>query len=71
MTVEVTIHYGMLDLRPNGVGGRHLRRDLWTRFGKINHQGSINELDLGEMVEFKLKSAINYKGLPSKQHLVI
>ena len=33
--VEVIIHDGMLDLRLNGAGIRHLRRDLWERFGKI------------------------------------
>ena len=37
VTIEVTIHDGMLDLRTNGMGGRHLRRDLWARFGKICH----------------------------------
>lgn len=43
VTIEVNIHDGMLELRPNGVGDRHLRRNLWERFGKIYHQGSINE----------------------------
>lgn len=55
VTVEVTIHNGMLDLRPNGAGGRHLRHDLWEIFGKIYHQGSINDPDLGGTVEFKFK----------------
>ncbi|MCY6488242.1 hypothetical protein, partial [Actinobacillus pleuropneumoniae] len=55
MTVEVTIHDGMLDLRPNGVGGRHLRCDLRARFGKICHQESINGPKLGGMVEFEFK----------------
>jgi len=55
VTVGVTIHDVMLDLRPNGAGGRNLRHDLWVRFGKICHQGSINALDLGGMVEFKFK----------------
>lgn len=55
VTVEVTIHDGMLDLRPNGVGDRQLRHDLWARFGKICCEGNINELDLGGTVEFKFK----------------
>lgn len=33
--VEVTIHDGMLDLRPNGAGNRHLRCDLWEKSRKI------------------------------------
>jgi len=28
VTVEVTIHNGMLELRPKGAGGRHLRCDF-------------------------------------------
>ena len=54
--VEVTIHDGMLDLRPNGAGGRHLRRDLWARFGKIFRQDSIDGLKLWGTVKFEFKS---------------
>lgn len=35
VTVDVTVHDGMSDLRPNGVGGEHLRHNLLARFGKI------------------------------------
>jgi len=55
VTVGVTIHNGMLYLRPNGAGGRNLRHNLWKIFGKIFRQRSINDLDLGGTVEFKFK----------------
>jgi len=55
VTVGVTIHDVMLELRPNGVGGRHLRHTLRARFGKICRQGSINEPVLGVTIEFKFK----------------
>lgn len=55
VTVEVTIHNVMLDLRPYEGGGRHLRHDLLVRFGKICGQGSINEFDLGGTIEFEFK----------------
>ena len=59
VTIGVTIHDGMLDLRPNGVESRHLGCNLWARFGKIFCQESINEPKLGGMVEFEFKK--NYK----------
>jgi len=55
VNVEVTIHYGILNLRPNGVGSRHLRCDLWVRFGKTYRQESINEPELEVMVEFEFR----------------
>jgi len=55
VTVEVAIHDGRLDLRPNGAGGRNLRCNLWARFEKICCQESINEPKLGGTVEFKFK----------------
>lgn len=61
MSIGVTIHDVMLDFRPNRVGDRDLRFDLWVRFGKIYHQWSINELDLGGMVEFKFKRCYKLK----------
>jgi len=42
VTIGVTIHDEMSDLRPNGVGDGHLRHDLWARFGKICRQESID-----------------------------
>ena len=61
MTVGVTVHDEMSDLRPNGVGGRHLRRELWTRFGTIYRQESIDGPELGVMVEFEFER--HYKNL--------
>ena len=55
MTIIVTIHDVMLGLSPNGVGNRHLRNNLWARFGKIYCQGSINGLDLGGTIKFEFK----------------
>lgn len=62
MTVEVTIHDGMLDLRPIGADGRHLRHDLWEIFRKICRQGSINKSDLGGTVEFKFEKHYKLQG---------
>jgi len=59
LIIEVTIHDGMLYLRPIGAGINHLRRDLWEKSGKICYQASINEPDLVGMVEFEFKN--NYK----------
>ena len=59
--VEVTIHNGMTNLRENGAGGGNLRHDLWERFGKTCHQGSINESKLRGMVKFKFKRCYNTK----------
>jgi len=71
VTVGVTIHDGMLDLRPNGVGDEHLRFYLWARCGKIFRQESINGPKLGEQLNLNSKGAIKHKGLASKEHLVI
>ena len=62
VTIEVTIHDGILDLRPNAVGGKHLRLDLWARFGKICCEGTINEPDLGGTVELKFKKHYKLQG---------
>jgi len=53
VTVRVTIHDLMVDLRPNGVGGRNLRQILWGRFLKIYCQSRINGLNVGGRVKFK------------------
>ncbi len=63
--VGVIVHDGMSDLRPNGAGGRHLRRELGARFGKICHQGSIDGLKWGGTVEFEFKR--RYKTLRASQ----
>ena len=55
MTVIVTIHDVMLSLRQKGASDRNFMQALWARFGKIYHQGSINEPDLGGMVEIEFK----------------
>jgi len=55
VTVTVIIHDGMLILRPNGVGDRHLRQTLWAIFLKIYRKSSINVPNMGELVKFKFK----------------
>jgi len=55
VTIGDTIHYEMLDLRLNGVGSKHLRRNLWARCGKIYRKERINGMKLGGMVEFEFK----------------
>jgi len=55
VTIGVTIHDEMFDLRPNGADVGHLRRELWERFGKICCQESINGPKLGGVIEFKFK----------------
>ncbi len=59
VTVGVTIHDGMFDLKPNGAGNGNLRRELWARLGKIYCYESINGPNLGGTVEFKFER--NYK----------
>ena len=55
VTIKVTVHNWMVGLWPNGVSGRHLRRNLWIRFLKIYRQSSINGPNVGGTVEFKFK----------------
>ena len=55
VTIGVTIHDGMSELRQKGAGGGYLRHELRTRFGTICQQESINDSELGAMVEFKFK----------------
>ena len=69
VTIEVTIHDVILQLRPNGVGDRHLRRDLWARFGKIYCQASISEPDLGGIVEFKFTRQYKLQGATQQEKL--
>jgi len=69
VTIEVTIHDGMLDLTPNGAGDKQLRCELWARFGKIYHQGSINEPVLGGTFEFKFKKC--YKVQRATQQTIL
>ena len=55
VTIGVTIHNGMSNLSPNGVGNEHLRRDLWEIFWKVFFQESIDGPKLGGMIEFEFK----------------
>lgn len=55
VTVGVIVHDGMSSLRPNEVGGRHLRKQLWAIFWKIYLQESIDGQNLGGTVEFEFK----------------
>lgn len=74
MTIGVTIHDGMFDLRLNGVDGGHWSHELGARFWKIYHQEGINDLKLGGTVEFEFEGC--YKTQRASQwttlgHLVI
>jgi len=55
VTVGVTVHDGMSNLRKNGAGGGHLRQELWARFRKICRQESIDGPKLGGTVKFEFK----------------
>jgi len=69
VTIEVTIHDGMLDLRPNGTGSEHIRRNLWAIFGKIYYQESINGPELGGTIEFEFKR--HYKTKRAMQQTIV
>lgn len=56
VTVGVTVHDEMSNLRLNGVGDVHLRHELWEIFGTIYRQERIDGPKLGGMVEFVFKS---------------
>ena len=70
MTVGVTVHDEMSSLRPNGVGSRHLRQQLWEIFWKICHQESIDGPKLGGMVEFEFKRRYKTTGVSHETTLV-
>lgn len=53
VTVGVTVHDKMVELRQNGVGSRQLRQQLWTIFWQICHQRSIDGPDFGGTVAFE------------------
>jgi len=67
----VTIYDVMLGLRPNGAGGRNLRKNLWAGFEKICCQGSINGPDLGVTVKFEFKSHYKLQRVAQKITLAI
>ena len=71
MIVKVTIHEKMTKVRPNGVGDRHLRRNLWLRSLKIYFQSGINELILGGMVGFEFKLPYKLQVATQQKTLVI
>lgn len=66
VTVDITIHDGMLNIRPNGVGGRYLTHMLWARFGKSATKEALMNQIWGEQSNSNTKSAKKYKGFPSK-----
>jgi len=57
VTIGVTVHDKMSNLRQQGAGGGKLRQEVKTRFGTICHQSHINEPNKGGMVEFEFKKA--------------
>ena len=61
VTVGITVHDGMSDLRQKGADDGHLRHKLRTRFGMICCQESINEPKLRGTVEFKFKKRYKIK----------
>ena len=61
MTVGVTVHDKITNLRQRGAGSRKLRHELRARFGTICCQEGINDSKVGGMVEFKFKGC--YKTL--------
>lgn len=65
MTVGVTVHDMMSNLRQRGADGRQLRHELRARFGTICRQEGINDSKVGGMVEFKFKRC--YK-IPRASH---
>ena len=57
MTVGVTVHDKMSELRRKGVGGGHLRHRVRTRFETICRQYSINDPEKGRTVDFEFQHA--------------
>jgi len=64
VTVKVTVHEKMTEVRPNGASDLHLRQNLWLRSLKICQQSSINEPISGGMIGFGFK-------LPYKLQVVV
>ncbi len=57
MTVCVTVHDKMSNLRKGGAGDGQLRHAVRTGFGTIYCEYSINGPNMGGMVEFEFKKA--------------
>ena len=69
VTVGITIHDMMSNLRQKGAGSGHLRHELRARFEAICCQESIDGLELGETVGFEFKRG--YKTPGANQQLFI
>ena len=57
VTIGVTVHEKMSNLRQRRPGGMQLRHEVKTRFGTICRQSSINVPNMGGTVEFEFKKA--------------
>lgn len=71
VTIGVTIHDRMSNLRPNRVGGGHSRHALWARFEKSATKKAFMARNWGEWLNLNSKGTIKLTGLASKQHMVI
>ena len=70
VTVGVTVHDGMSDLRQKGAGDGHLRCELREIFGTIYRQERIGGPELGGIVEFEFKRLYKTLGSSHKTTLV-
>ena len=70
VTIVVTIHDRMFDLRQKGVGEGHLRHELRAIFGTIYCQESIDGLELGGTVKFVFKRRYKTLGASHEETLV-
>ena len=68
VTIGVTVHDGMSDLRKKRAGDGHLRHELRARFGTICHQERINGLELGGTVEFEFKKRYKIQRATQKKN---
>lgn len=55
ITIGITVHDEMSNLKQKGLGDGKLRHKLRTRFGMICCQECINDSEVGGAVEFKFK----------------
>ena len=55
MTICVTVHDKMSNLRQKGAGARQLRHKVKIGFGMICHQEGTNDSEMEGMTEFKSK----------------
>ena len=61
VTIGITVHDKMSNLRQKGVGDQQLRHEVRTRFGTICRQSSINGSNVGGTVKFEFKKPYKSK----------